>query len=261
MTTSIAPGPRPRVERADQLGTVLGVWGHPDDEAYLSGGLMAAAAEAGQRVVCVTATRGEAGFPDDDTRSVAERIAIREGELAACLAALGVTEHHWLDSRDGECDQVSLDDVVPALCELIDEVRPDTVITFGPDGMTGHVDHVAVSRWTTAAVGRAGRPGTKLLYATKTPQWNDMFLRLMDMDDVMMVDGMTPPTVPAGELAVWLQLDDDLLDRKVRALRCQPSQVAGLADQVGDEGFRQLNREEFFRWPTVADWAADQPSS
>ena len=46
------------------LGTVLGVWAHPDDEAYLSGGLMAMARDAGSRVVCVTATRGELGTPD-----------------------------------------------------------------------------------------------------------------------------------------------------------------------------------------------------
>ena len=46
------------------LGTILGVWSHPDDEAYLSGGLMALARDNGQRVVCVTATRGERGTPD-----------------------------------------------------------------------------------------------------------------------------------------------------------------------------------------------------
>ena len=47
-----------------ELGTILGIWAHPDDEAYLSGGLMALASAAGSRVVCVTATRGELGTPD-----------------------------------------------------------------------------------------------------------------------------------------------------------------------------------------------------
>jgi hypothetical protein len=56
---------------------------------------------------------------------------------------------------------------------------------------------------------------------------------------------------------VWLQLDDDLVERKNRALRCQASQVAALVEQVGEDGFRRLNREEFFRWPTDADWSAD----
>jgi LmbE family N-acetylglucosaminyl deacetylase len=260
MTPSTSPQPWPRVERVEQLGTVLGIWGHPDDEAYLSGGLMAAAVAAGQRVVCVTATRGEAGFPDDDTRPLDERVAIREAELDACLTVLGVTEHRWLDANDGECDKIALDEVVPRMCDLIDEIAPDTVLTFGPDGMTGHVDHIAVSRWTTAAMRRLAPTGGQLLYATKTSEWNDMFLELMnlELDEVMMVDGMSPPTVAADDLAMSLRLDDDLVDRKVKALRCQASQVGGLVDQVGADGFWRLNREEFFRWPTPADWADDQ---
>ena len=49
-----------------ELGTILGVWAHPDDETYLSAGLMAAAADAGSRVVCITATRGEGGSMDEE---------------------------------------------------------------------------------------------------------------------------------------------------------------------------------------------------
>ena len=51
------------------LGTILGVWAHPDDDIYLSAGLMAAAVEAGQRVVDVTATRGEGGSMSARTSS------------------------------------------------------------------------------------------------------------------------------------------------------------------------------------------------
>jgi LmbE family N-acetylglucosaminyl deacetylase len=252
----------PRIERVEELGTVLGVWGHPDDEAYLSGGLMAAAVMAGQRVVCVTATRGEAGFPEDDTRSTAERRALREGELDACLSTLGVTEHRWLDGLDGKCDQIDLDEVVPVLGDLIEDVRPDTVLTFGPDGMTGHVDHIAVSRWTTAAVRKLAPAGCRLLYATKTQAWNETFTTMMGVDlaDVMMVPDMEPPATPEDELALWFRLDDALLDRKTRALRCQASQVTSLAEQVGDEGFSRLNREELFRWSAETDWSGDQTS-
>ena len=59
-------------------------------------GLMARAVDAGRRVVCVTATQGEAGFPADDPRSEDERKAVRRAEMAASLAVLGVTEHVWL---------------------------------------------------------------------------------------------------------------------------------------------------------------------
>ena len=86
-----------------ELGTILGIWAHPDDEAYLSGGLMALARDNGQRVVCVTATRGERGTPDPVAWPPDRLAAERTQELAQCLSVLGVHEHHWLDYRDGEC--------------------------------------------------------------------------------------------------------------------------------------------------------------
>jgi len=140
------------------LGTVLGVWGHPDDEAYLSAGLMMRALANGHRVVCVTATRGEAGFPADDPSSIDERQAVREAELAACLGVLGVTEHRWLGYGDGRCADVPDEEAVAVLAEVMAEVRPDAVLTFGPDGGTGHPDHVAACRWSTLAFERVALP-------------------------------------------------------------------------------------------------------
>ena len=55
---------RPEVVAVRALGTIVGVWAHPDDEAYLSAGLMAAAVDAGNHVLCITATRGELGTSD-----------------------------------------------------------------------------------------------------------------------------------------------------------------------------------------------------
>src|SRR6476659_6246781 len=134
------------------LGNILGIWAHPDDEAYLSAGLMAHAVEHGLRALCVTATKGEAGFPDDAPRSVEERARLRVAELSACLAILGVTEHHWLGYADGGCAEIPDEEAAAGLAAIIREVRPDTVLTFGPDGGTGHPDHIAMCRWTTRAV-------------------------------------------------------------------------------------------------------------
>ena len=88
---------------AARLGTVLGIWAHPDDEAFLSAGLMAAARDAGQRVVCVTATLGEHGTSDPGSWPPNRMARVRERELQASLAALGVTEHHLLGLTDGTC--------------------------------------------------------------------------------------------------------------------------------------------------------------
>src|SRR3954463_15396505 len=65
---------------ATRLGNVLGIWAHPDDEAFLSAGLMAAVRDAGNRVVCVTATSGELGT-DDPIRWPPHRLgAVRRHE-------------------------------------------------------------------------------------------------------------------------------------------------------------------------------------
>jgi LmbE family N-acetylglucosaminyl deacetylase len=237
------------------LGTLLGVWAHPDDEAWLSAGLMALAVDAGRRVVCMTATAGEAGFPADDSRSDEARMAVRRAEMAASLAEIGVTEHHWLGYRDGNCADVSDVEAVEVICGVIADVQPDTLLTFGPAGMTGHSDHVAVCRWSTLACEQVSSP-PRLLYATKSLEWTEQFFRQADPAQIMMVEGMKPETVPTDEMAVWLSCDADLLDRKVRALRAQQSQIEPLVTGYGIDVFRHFVRDEFFRErrPTDPIW-------
>jgi LmbE family N-acetylglucosaminyl deacetylase len=236
------------------LGTLLAVFAHPDDEAYLAGGLMAVAADAGRSVTCVTATRGELGFADDDPRSVEERMAVREAEMKACLDLLGVNDHRWLGFADGGCAAIDPAGPVGRLAEILDEIRPDTVVTFGPDGQTYHPDHIAVSGWTTQAV-RASGSGIRLLYSAMTPEWGRNFTAMVPIEQVMMTDDPLP-TVPADELALWFRCDVELAARKVRALRAQASQVEPLVRAFGLEAYVQLTRDEFFRAPTPGDWVA-----
>jgi len=231
-----------------QLGTILGVWAHPDDEAYLSAGIMAAAVDAGNRVVCVTATRGELGSLDEDRWPLDTLASVREKELEACLAVLGVREHIWLDYPDGGCADVPADEAVGRLVEIMRDVQPDTVLTFGPEGMTWHVDHIAVCEWTTAAYQEAGANGARLLYATHTPEWGEAFLAAINADQVMMTD-QAPPTTPADDLALYIQWQGTALDRKYEALRCQHSQVDPFVDSIGEDWYRAFLGEEAFRLP------------
>lgn len=240
-----------------RLGTILGVWGHPDDEAYLSAGVMAIAAAQGQRVVCVTATYGEAGFADDDPRPFDERAALRATEMDACLAVLGVEEHHWLGYPDGRCDEVADVDAVGALTPIFEDVRPDTVLTFGPDGMTAHVDHIAASRWATLAsrehAASTGR-SPALLYATKTPEWVDRFETGTGYDVAMMDDQARVPRTAPEDLSLWLALEPALLATKLEALHRQASQVGPYIDAIGGDQFRDIARDEFFRAAHPSEW-------
>ena len=177
---------------------------------------------------------------------------MRTAELSACLAELGVTEHHWLDLPDGGSDHVDPEIPVARIAEVIDEVRPDTTVTFGPDGQTFHVDHMAISRWTTAAVARA-QHRTRLLYAALTTEWVEAYADIgIDFDTVMMVPGAVPPTIAEAEVDLWVRLEGPALDRKLRALRAQASQVEPLIRHVGLEPYTSQIADEFFVEPSPA---------
>jgi LmbE family N-acetylglucosaminyl deacetylase len=205
---------------------------------------MAAAVRAGHRVVCVTATRGEQGSTDP-TRwpNGPELAAVRTRELAACLDVIGVTEHVWLDYPDGGCAEVHPAEAIGRIADIADDVRPDAVLTFGPDGGTYHPDHIAVSGWTTEAVRGTG---ASLLYASVTPEWQAAVNEIIDPKLVMMTDAQ-PLVHPREELAVFVQLEGELLDLKYRAMLCQQSQIGPLINAGGPELFRRLLADEAFR--------------
>jgi LmbE family N-acetylglucosaminyl deacetylase len=224
-------------------GTLLGVWAHPDDEAFLSAGLMASARDAGQRVVVATATWGERGTDDAD-RWPPERLAeLRRRELVASLAAVGVIDHRHLGYRDGGCAEVDVDAGARVVADVLDDVRPDVVVTFGPDGMTGHPDHRAVSAWTTQAWERTGRRA-ELWYATVTPgfhrRWDAVNRRLglwMSEDH---------PCTDPSELARRVACTGDVLARKRAALAAHGSQTEPLLALLGEAAFTAWWSDECF---------------
>lgn len=226
------------------LGTILGIWAHPDDEAYLSAGLMASARDRGSRVVCVTATRGERGTPDPQNWPPDRLAAVRTTELAECLRLLGVTEHRWLDYPDGGCAEVSATEAVGRLCDVLSEVRPDTVVTFGPDGITGHADHRAVGAWATAAFDRAAQAGARLLYAAVPETETDLRTRVLD--ELQVYEPGYPIKTPDRLLAVDLLLDAATAERKVKALAAQATQTEQVIGLLGLETYTAWVARESF---------------
>jgi LmbE family N-acetylglucosaminyl deacetylase len=235
-----------QVTDGEDLGTILGVWAHPDDETYLAAGLMARAVRDGRRVVCVTATRGEEGSWDEERWPTATMGEVREAELMRSLEVLGVSEHRWLDYRDGACADVDQEEGVAKVEAILREVDPDTVLSFGPDGMTDHPDHKATCAWATEAFRRAAKPGARLHYATMTPEWAAEFVPVMNRFNVFMSPD-TPPVAPLGEMAIVYELPPDELERKLLAIDAHESQVEGMMNAFGRDFFRRAHRTETFR--------------
>lgn len=226
-----------------ELGTILSIWAHPDDETYLAGGVMATARDNDQHVVCVSATAGEHGTPDPLTWPPERLGRLRRWEAAAAMAVLGIDDHRFLDLPDGAL--ASHEGRGAALVgQLIDDVCPNTILTFGSDGITFHPDHVAVSGWVTKAWERRGRPG-RLLYATPTTEHLARFGELYEEWGVYMTDERPTGTHP-HQLAVDLTLDGPRLDRKLAALAAMASQTGAAMSALDPQTYAALIAEESF---------------
>jgi LmbE family N-acetylglucosaminyl deacetylase len=233
------------MREVSELGTILGVWAHPDDDIYLTAGLMAAAVEAGHRVVDVTATRGEGGSMDEEKWPPETMGEVRTKELLRSLDVLGVKEHRFLEGPVDTDMDTGLD---PAGAEqvraIMEQVAPDTVLTFGPEGMTGHVAHKDVSRWAGEAFTQVAKPGARLYHAVFPKSLGDDWLEKLAPFDIFRPG--TPNVLADDELDLYLELPPDLLDRKIASIKEHASQIEALYEVFGDEGFRRFMAKEGF---------------
>ena len=137
---------------------------HPDDESLGVGGTLAKYAAEGVEVFLLTATRGDGGryrgHRADDPRHPGPLALgkIREEELRAAAAVLGVREVSLLDYHDQHLDRADPRQVIAGIAGHLRRVRPGVVVTFGPDGAYGHPDHIAISQFTAAAIVAAADP-------------------------------------------------------------------------------------------------------
>jgi len=146
---------------------------HPGDEAFGFGGAIASAAANGAYVVVVCVTRGwfdarlyetspAAGGKNRDVKLGAltwrNLDTVREDELRRSVALLGVRMVRMLDYAEGDLDRVDFDHLVGRIVEPIRMHRPEVILSFGPDGVTGDTDHVVLSRAVRAAYERAAEP-------------------------------------------------------------------------------------------------------
>jgi LmbE family N-acetylglucosaminyl deacetylase len=135
--------------------TLVVVLAHPDDDAYGVAGTVALHADDPEfRFVLILATDGGAGGIREGFAATRETLgAVRRAEDEAAWRALGrVPDRHiWLGYEDGAVDHVPLDELDERIVGIMAEEQPDVVATFGPDGVFGHPDHVAIGAATDSA--------------------------------------------------------------------------------------------------------------
>ncbi|MGH2805710.1 MAG: PIG-L deacetylase family protein [Actinomycetota bacterium] len=225
------------------MRTILGIWAHPDDEVFTSGGFMADAVRRGDRVVCLHLTRGEAGLYYRQPYPAKALAAVREQELGESLARLGVTEQRFLDLPDGGLCLVAWDEIVAYLHDQLVDVNPDVILTFGPDGYTGHPDHKTLSSWVSAAVRLWNRPRARVLHATVPSDWTESVVPRLNEFDFFWPNH----PITSSRAGFTFQLDDELVTAKVDALRAHASQMESLFEAYGEDFLRSILATEVFR--------------
>lgn len=224
-----------RPAEVKQLGTILGVWAHPDDETFCAAGLLAAAVANGQRVICVTFTKGEAGVRDEKQWPPQKLGKIREHELSAALQVLGITDYHCLGYADGGCTKVASEEGSQAVKAFIETHLPDTILTFGPEGLTGHPDHQAVSRWVDQAV-----QGTDIAvyHVVQDRAIYDQYMKALDGQFNFYFNIDKPPLYNAEDCNIGLHLSPELCQQKCAALKAMPSQTEAMF-KASPDGFME----------------------
>jgi len=155
--------------------TLLAVFAHPDDEG-LVGPLLAAYARRGVRVRLAIVTDGAQGARPHAGIAAGPALAAARAEEARCACrALGIDAPLLLGFGDGELGRAArpswapLADVERAIAKVFEEVRPDAVVTFGPEGGYGHPDHRLVGAVVTQLVQKAADGAPAALFYPGLP--------------------------------------------------------------------------------------------
>ena len=245
---------------------LMAILAHPDDESLGLGGTLAKYAAEGVEIHLVTATRGERGRFGSLGKGAdpAEVGRVREAELRAAAAALGIGDVSILGYPDGAVDQIEAAIAIRAIVWHIRRTRPHVVVTFGPEGAYGHPDHIAVSQFATAAIVCASDSGydaddgdpllnhrvAKLHYlAWRRHKWEAYQAAFHKLTSL--VDGVARQATPWPDWAVTTEIDTSPYWPIVwKAVCCHQTQMSiyKQLDQLSGEQQRALwGSQEFYR--------------
>jgi LmbE family N-acetylglucosaminyl deacetylase len=242
---------------------LMGIFAHPDDESLGFGGSLAKYAAEGVETFLVTATRGEAGRfgAAGKGHDPAEVGRVREAELRAAAKVLGVTEVSVLGWPDGGVDRVEPKRAIAEIVSRVRRIRPEVVITFGPEGAYGHPDHIATSQFAMAAVmcaadaeyrddAAAPHRVLKLYYMAwgggKWTAYQTAFKKL-----TITVDGVERQATPSPEWLITTRIDTSTVWRTVWDAVCRHDTQMSIYEKLGElsmeEQMALWGSQEFYR--------------
>ncbi len=204
---------------------LLAVFAHPDDEAFGPGGALAKYASEGVEIHLLCATRGEAGLWDENSKHEARSTKlgqeikihhVREKELLKSAKILGIAKVEYLDFIDGTLSNSIYHKLADKIIRKIEDFKPQILLTTERLGVSGHLDHIAVSMITTYAYLHSTHKVNKLYYHCLPKE-----RRSNDLDDyfVYFPEGYDQKDITA-------RIDfTQYWDKKEAAMKCHQSQL------------------------------------
>ncbi len=129
---------------------IFGIFAHPDDEAFGPCGALIKAVKDGAELHLITLTSGEAGQNPDHVADLGE---VRDGEWREAGRTLGAFSMYNLKLRDGHLNNITMQLASKQIVKIISDIITShaipveaEIMTFDPNGLTGHIDHVVASR-------------------------------------------------------------------------------------------------------------------
>jgi len=213
------------------MKSVVCIIAHPDDEAFGPGGTIIKLAKR-NNVYIICATKGEAGQPKGK-RGGAAFGKIRAQELLNSAKILGVKKVFFLGFQDGKLSNSIYHDLARKIERILKKIKPETIITYEPRGISGHIDHITVSMVSSFAFQRL--PFIKKI----------MYICVLDKYMKMNRDYFV--YVPPGCTKAGIDLVVDVSsvwEQKLNALLAHESQIQDVKQML--DMLQKLPKEEYF---------------
>jgi len=124
------------------MKTIVGIFAHPDDEAFFTGGTIATLSKD-YDIYTICVTNGEAGLNSSSKKG--DMATIRREELLDAGQILGVHETFFLGYKDGALSNNFYHEIADKIKKILEKLKPEILITFEMRGVSGHLDHIATS--------------------------------------------------------------------------------------------------------------------
>lgn len=219
---------------------ILAVFAHPDDEAFGPAGTLVKYAAEGTEIHLLCATKGEVGqwyHKDKSLKDKEKRLDkiklenVREKELLFSAKTLGIKKVEFLGFIDGELRNNIYHKVAEKIIKKIEDFQPQIVVTVERRGVSGHLDHIAISMITTYSFLKT-KMAKKLYYHCLPEKYRD---KMMDEYFVYFPEGYK-------ENEITTRIDySEYFDKKVASMQAHQSQIADVNNLL----FR------FKKWPKV----------